>query len=298
MKGPGRIRPVPHKETGAILHRLLRAIRRGLRVATSAFAALAVLAGLMSAACRARPSPGDKCAAPDRFVCSSHDQALMCESATDRSETPASPPSTPAPVLDRHWSPVACRGARGCGHVGEDDECDDTLAAPGDPCPRSPPVDYACATDLSSALVCKDGHFGLWRRCRGPERCRVVDGRDIHCDTSLGEAGDPCERSGTFACSTDGKTMLQCDGKALVAASSCRGPKGCSFDHGEPGAEPHRVECDDSAADEGDPCTQPRRITCASDHKAELVCDGRVFTKKRECRRSDCRIEGTELTCD
>lgn len=67
---------------------------------------------------------------------------------------------------------------------------------------------------------------------------------------------------------------------------------------GESGAEPHKIDCDDGVAQEGDPCAQPRRITCALDHKEELVCDGHKFGKKRDCRRSDCRIDGTELFCD
>ena len=194
--------------------------------------------------------------------------------------------------------PVPCRGAKGCARAGGEDDCDDTMASIGDSCPRNPPLDYACSTDLATALVCKEGRYDLWRRCRGPQGCRVVDGRNVRCDTSLGEPDDPCEHAGTFACSVDGTTMLQCDGKSLVAASSCRGPKACSFEKGEPGADPHKIDCDDGIAMEGDPCTQPRRITCAPDHKEELVCDGHKFGKKRDCRRSDCRIEGTELSCD
>jgi hypothetical protein len=193
---------------------------------------------------------------------------------------------------------VSCKGAKGCAPSGGEDECDDTIASDGDSCPRSPPLDYACSTDHATALVCKDGRFGLWRRCRGPQGCRVVDGRNVHCDTSLGEADDPCEHAGTFACSVDGKTMLACDGKTLIPASSCRGPKACFFKRGETGSEPSTIDCDDGVALEGDPCTQPRRISCSPDHKVELVCDGHAFGKKRECRKSDCRIEGTELFCD
>ena len=92
--------------------------------------------------------------------------------------------------------------------------------------------------------------------------------------------------------------MLQCDGKALSRVAACHGPKGCSFEQGEPGSEPHKVACDDVVADEGDPCMEPRRITCASNHKAELVCEGQKFVKKRECAHADCRVEGTELFCD
>jgi hypothetical protein len=237
-------------------------------------------------------------------VCASRDSALVCESAAPApTASAASIQATPTlTVPSAHaWAPMSCKGAKGCArveHERDDEECDDTLAALGDPCPRSAPLDFACATDLTSALVCKDGRFDLWRRCRGPEGCRVLDGRNVHCDTSLGEPDDPCEHAGTFACSVDGQTMLECDGKALVPASSCRGPKACFFDKGESGAEPHKIDCDDGVAQPGDPCTQARRITCTVDHKEELVCDGHTFGKKRDCRRSDCRIDGTELFCD
>ena len=140
--------------------------------------------------------------------------------------------------------------------------------------------------------VIRDGEFVLWE---SNSIIRYLAGR------YNGESfypGDPCERAGTFACSADGQTMLACDGRALTPASSCRGPKGCSFTPGEPGAEPHNIDCDDAVAQEGDPCTQARRIACAVDRKGELACDGHEYKMKRECKRSDCRIEGTELFCD
>jgi hypothetical protein len=255
-------------------------------------AVLLALGVLAATGCHSHPAAGEKCRIADQLVCSAHDRALVCDSIAP----PA--PSIASSQVDRTWLEVPCKGARGCARTGDDDECDDTLASPGDACPRNPPLDYACTTDLSQALVCKDGRFDLWRRCRGPAGCRLLDGRNVHCDTSLGEPDDPCERAGTYACSVDGKTMLSCDGKSLAVASACRGAKGCFFEPGEPGSEPHKIDCDDDVAAEGDPCTQPRRITCAVDHKQELVCDGHTFAKKRDCRRSDCRIEGTELFCD
>jgi hypothetical protein len=268
----------------------------------AAFAAFAASVGLVGG-CRTRPAPGEACRVPDQLVCSGHDRALVCDThepairqGADSSAEPANATATTPPP--RTWVDVACKGARGCGRTGDDDVCDDTLAIAGDACPISPPLDYACATSHADALVCKEGRFDLWRHCRGPQGCRVVDGRNVRCDTSLGEADDPCERAGTFACSVDGKTMLACDGKVLVAASSCRGPKACSFSAGEPGAEPRNIDCDDGVAAEGDPCTQTRRITCAVDRKAELACDGHRYKLKRECHRSDCRIDGTELFCD
>jgi hypothetical protein len=232
--------------------------------------AIAVLA---FAACRTRPSAGGTCRIADQLVCGQAGGALVCDSAK--------------------WVEVPCKGQRGCARRGDSDECDDTLAAAGDRCPRNPPLDYACTADRTKALVCKDGSFSLWRECRGPEGCQVADGRNIHCDTSLGEPGDPCAQHGTFACSADRKTMLVCDGNTLAAASSCRGPDGCHTQR-----DTRKVDCDDSVALEGDPCDQPKRIACSADHKAELVCSANRYAKKRDCRRSDCRLEGNELFCD
>lgn len=246
-----------------------RASRRQRLVIVAAATCLAVMAG-----CRARPAAGEKCRIPDQLICGAPDRALVCDSAA--------------------WLEVPCKGPRGCGRRGDRDECDDTLAVEGDRCPRNPPLDYACTADHTKALVCSEGRFGLWRDCRGPEACQIIGDRNLHCDTTLGVARDPCAQQGTYACSVDQKTMLLCDGNALTPASSCRGPDGCHIER-----ESRKVDCDDTVALEGDPCDQPKRITCAVDRKAELVCDGQRYSKKRECRRSDCRVSGgTELFCD
>jgi hypothetical protein len=235
------------------------------------------------AACRAKPAPGAPCANVDQLVCAGPDRALVCEAAPAGGEARGR----------GAWAAVTCKGARGCARRGDADECDDTLAADDDPCPRGPPLDYACTADGARALACAEGTFRLWRACRGPEGCRVVDGRNIQCDTSLGEPGDPCAQKGTYACSADRSTMLVCDGAALARASSCRGPEACHVER-----DSHRIDCDDGVAVEGDPCDQARRITCSVDHKAELVCAEGKYARKRECRRTDCRLEGSELFCD
>jgi len=141
--------------------------------------------------------------------------------------------------------------------------------------------------------VCKEGRFTAWRACRCPDACKVECGRHVKCDTTLGEPGDPCAQQGTYACSVDHVTMLTCDGSAFVAATSCRGPAGCHIER-----ESRKVQCDDAVAREGDPCDQPKRIACAADKKSELVCDSGKYVRKRDCKRSDCRLEGSELYCD
>jgi hypothetical protein len=298
---------------------------------------LAIVGVAALGACHARPAAGEKCPVNGQLVCAAADRALVCDSNA--------------------WVPVPCKGPRGCGRpagAGAIEQCDDTLGAQGERCPSGPPLDYACTGDHADALVCREGRFDLWRHCRGPRGCEVgpavggsgvrsadashdvadgagvADGRSVRCDTSAGAPGDPCERRGSYACSTDAKTMLVCTGASLVAASSCRGPDGCHVD-----AATSKVDCDDTVAEVGDPCDEPRRITCAADHKSELVCaaagastldagappgesDGGAaqdapdgspapprapavagrYEKKRECRRSDCSIGGSELFCD
>ena len=251
-------------------------------------AAVAVLVAVGAVtACRDRPSAGGKCRVSGQLVCGAPDRALLCEATSPGARVSgASGPATA-------WVAVPCKGVRGCSRRGETDECDDTVASEGDACPDDPPLDYACTPDRAQALVCKEGHYALWRACRGPDACQVEGGRNVRCDTTLGEPGDPCAQQGTYACSSDTKSMLQCDGSALGAASSCRGPGGCRIQR-----ETRKVECDDALAEEGDPCDQPKRIACAVDRKAELVCQGNKYAKKRDCRRTDCRLDGSELFCD
>jgi hypothetical protein len=232
--------------------------------------------------CRDKPAAGRPCRIVDQVVCAGGDRALLCE-----------PPKGAPPGSAAAWGDVPCKGAHGCSRKGDADECDDTVASNGDPCPRNPPLDYACAPDRARALVCKEGRYELWRACRGPEGCQVEGGRNVRCDTTLGEVGDPCAQQGTYACSTDQKAMLLCDGSALAAASSCRGPNGCRIQR-----DSHKVECDDALAQEGDPCDQPKRIACSEDRKSELSCQNSRYVKKRDCRHTDCHLEGSDLFCE
>ena len=250
--------------------------------AVASVVACVVVATCAMTACHDKPAPGGKCRVPDQLVCGAPDRALLCETGG-----PGAPGGAPA------WVAVPCKGAQGCSHKGDTDECDDTVAAEGDACPHNPPLDYACTPDKARALVCKEGHYALWRACRGPDACQVEGGRNVRCDTTLGEPGDPCAQQGTYACSSDGKAMLLCEGSTLTLASTCRGPEGCHIQR-----DTRKVDCDDAFAEEGDPCDQAKRITCAVDRKAELVCQDGKYAKKRDCRRSDCRLQGSELFCD
>jgi len=246
--------------------------RRSSRIAVI----LGAIAIAVIAACRPGPRPGGECRIENQWVCSTHDRGLLCESGA--------------------WTEMPCRGSGGCSRHGAADACDDTVAQEGDHCPRQLPADYACSADGARALTCKGGRFELWRNCRGSQRCAVAADRHLDCDTTLGQVGDPCEKLGTYACSLDERGLLLCDGHSLVEASSCRGPSGCRFDR-----QTHQVACDDRMAADGDLCDQPNRISCSLDGKLELVCDPGAehkYIKKRECRRTACRIEDNDLFCD
>ncbi len=246
-------------------------------------------------------------------MCASAASAFVCEGSSvpadaGLSAPGASPAGPGAPAAKQttaplSWTAVPCHGPHGCGKAlaasgaSGADECDDTVATPGDPCPRSPPPDYACTSDHARALVCQGGAFALWRECRGGDGCQIEGGRNVRCDTTLAQVGDPCGQSGTVACSPDRQTMLACDGARMAAASSCRGPKGCQIER-DSGPAAGVVACDDSVAQTGDPCDQEGRIACAPDRKAELACTHGRYDRKRECRRTDCRVDGNDLFCD
>jgi hypothetical protein len=107
----------------------------------------------------------------------------------------------------------------------------------------------------------------------------------------------PCNGA-EAACSTDGKSMLECDGNKLVVALTCKGPKGCrALDHGK------TVSCDYTRADENDPCNV-KDSACSTDGKSEVRCDGAKFVTVQACGGPDgCTVapakdDGYTLTCD
>jgi hypothetical protein len=247
----------------------------------------------MVAACRSKPAPGAPCRALDQLVCAAPDHALVCERAGAAGAGASEAGSAVPAATGGAWVSVPCRGPRACGKNGDLDDCDDSIGASGDACPLDPPLDYACTADHAQALVCKEGRYELWRACRGPEGCAVEGGRNVRCDNTLGQPGDPCAQASSYACSVDRQTMLVCDGATLHPASSCRGPGGCKAER-----DARRVDCDDAVAQAADPCDQEGRIACAVDGKSELFCSHGHYDKKRDCRRSDCRLDGNELFCE
>jgi len=110
-------------------------------------------------------------------------------------------------VLNRH-----CRGPDKCQVYAGAAHCDDDYAEIGDHCePNLGDDNYSCSVDRQNEILCdrRSRQFGLYAVCRGPKRCHV-DNHTINCDAALGRVGEPCDPVGTFACSEDASSRLQC----------------------------------------------------------------------------------------
>jgi hypothetical protein len=110
-------------------------------------------------------------------------------------------------------------------------------------------------------------------------------------------AGSSCGGA-EWACSADGKSMLECVSDKLVVADTCKGPKGCrSIENGK------KVSCDHTRADVGDPC-YGSDSSCSTDGKMEVRCDGAKYIAIHACGGPDgCTVTpakngGYDLSCD
>jgi hypothetical protein len=114
---------------------------------------------------------------------------------------------------------LECRGKGGCSMLGRTVSCDMSLASKGDPCKTQGAV--ACGDDQKHMVVCRDGHFELYRYCRGQYGC-FVKGETPSCDETLSAINDPCGIPGQVVCSVDGKTELVCQGGAFMKSITCK----------------------------------------------------------------------------
>lgn len=125
---------------------------------------------------------------------------------------------------DSKWKKVeTCAGPDGCSS-GAGVRCDGPIVSAGDFCIKGEKDDFACAVDKKSSLRCEAGGWKLWRKCLGPEGC-TSSWNSIKCDDSVQEPGAACEGDDAAACSTDGKTVLQCKAGKFVTSRTC--PKAC-----------------------------------------------------------------------
>ncbi len=138
--------------------------------------------------------------------------------------------------------------------------------------------------------------------CRGPAGCRL-DGTVVHCDYTHAALGDPCDVD-DFTCANDGKHELRCDGAHFVAASTCKGPDGCTLTpaHDNKG---FTLSCDYHVADIGEACMKDDEWACSSDMKSELRCANGGFVVAQACKGPHaCRVtknrgdDTTTVACD
>jgi hypothetical protein len=243
-------------------------------------AAAVICVVLMVGLWECKPKPGGSCRSNGKIRCEDPTTALLCRNSVIVA--------------------IPCRGQQGCkGPAGGDGVCDDDLAQEGDPCQDTLNENFACSTDHAKELLCKDGKFVVASTCKGPKKCSVVMSAlstTIHCDDSMADLGDPCRPEpgdANYACSTDKKVEVQCDAATskFVAASGCRGPRGCFI-------EGDSVQCDSTYAREGDPCRHVDRVACSEDAKSELKCSPQMkWISRRPCKRDGCRVKGSDLFC-
>jgi hypothetical protein len=108
---------------------------------------------------------------------------------------------------------------------------------------------------------------------------------------TLGVAGEPCGTDESFACSTDGKSLLKCAETKWQLQTECKGAKAC--DSSGP-----TVDCDTTIAELGDLCSNEGDVACAKDTKSILKCQGKKMVLDEPCEEgSTCKVKGNTLGC-
>lgn len=167
---------------------------------------------------------GDECEAPTekdkkRFTCSTDKKSvLVCR--------------------DGKWKSVEqCMGAKACNSAMFAVDCDGPTAKANEDCESGEKPDYACAADGKSQLVCAPGatKWAVNSACLGAEGC-TSSILGVKCDRTIRNAGDACTKDGDAACSTDGKTVLECKNGKMEKSKEC--PKKCEV-------SPLYIQCQD-----------------------------------------------------
>ncbi len=93
----------------------------------------------------------------------------------------------------------------------------------------------AACDGKTAALTCTGGK---WEKteCRGPKGCSVT-GALVDCDHSLAQLDDLCDHEGNYACSVDGKSLLQCKSKKFVLDEACKGNAKCKVTGSQAGCD-------------------------------------------------------------
>jgi hypothetical protein len=153
--------------------------------------------------------PGDVCSRGDEgvAVCAGDKNMLACHG--------------------RKYQAVPCRGPRGCEMLGAQANCDQSVAAVGEPCKNEKAK--ACSVDQTQVLSCKDGQLAPLYFCRGEAQCSSAGGK-LACDQTLAHLGDVCDKTlnGSTACSDDKKSLLICQSERFVSSEKCKPGTTCT----------------------------------------------------------------------
>jgi hypothetical protein len=239
--------------------------------------AAALVALVATGAACSPPKAGGKCSA-GQAACTDGANALTCGA-------------------DGKFTPMTCRGAKGCTKAGSAINCDDSIAQENDGCDEENEV--ACSVDKKSALECHGNKFVVGETCKGAKACNV-DGDKIQCDNDISDIGDPCHFIGDFACATDKSFALKCIDHKMAKLNSCRGAKGCQVVE-LPAVKKIEFLCDDSLAQLGDECDEDGEHACAMDKKSIYVCKASKFTAFKPCEGpKGCSFDekGEKFECD
>ncbi len=246
-------------------------MKRGLLVAVSATALFVV--SVLVPACK--PKAGGACSGT-AAVCTDKTSALFCADGT--------------------FTPMACRGEKGCGQTGTVVECDESVAVESDAC--NTPDAIACTPDHKEALRCTDKRFVVDETCKGPTGCKIDGSQKISCDNDVADVNDPCHFIGDYACTTDKSLVLKCEGNKMTPLNTCRGPKQCKIIQ-LPKQDKVEFACDDSIAQEGDACDTNGEEACTMDRKGMFVCRGNKFGSLKACPGGCVYEEKTDrYTCN
>ena len=173
-----------------------------------------LLLALLHSGCSTQPKAGEACAADSQPLCDTKTTVLRCEEGKLRS----------------HACAAGCNGT----------VCDSTQAAAGEFCDFLQLEGRCRAADTHATLDCDGGcqnavatfcERSVLRElaCRGPRGCRSTS-KTFSCDTSLGNAGDPCSFAyeGTAVCgSANPRERLVCRDGGLELLSLCN--TGCAI---------------------------------------------------------------------
>lgn len=243
--------------------------------------ALAALC-LAVSGCEEAPVAGKLCKGGEPDLCDGRDKMWSC--------------------VTSHWLSVPCRGAQGC--TGTPAQCDTSLGRAGEVCLEQR-QDEVCSEDGREVLACEDGALVPARPCHGPKKCAATPGSRPECDGTIGVLAEPCklEEARSFACSVDGKAVLECDspptGARLHGTSNrvydlsreCPTPAGCKQGG-------NWAYCDFTGAAVGTPCGKgnENRLFCSPNRDAVLRCNATTLRLEtdRPCKKEPCKPDGAD----